>query len=155
MTFQITALPAETFAPLFEMSDAELAERLAVRVVAETSPGYPCRVSLADAEVGDELILVNYAHQTGASPYRATHAVYVRKGVAEAAPAAGEVPQVLRTRTLSLRAFDAKDMIVTADLTEGADLAQALERMLADPSVAYVHIHYAKPGCYAAKAERA
>jgi hypothetical protein len=155
MTFQITALPAETFAPLFEMSDAELADRLAVRVTADASPGYPCRVSLADAELGEELILVNHDHQPAASPYRATHAVYVRKGATTASLAKDEVPAQLRSRMLSLRAFDAAGMIVTADLVDGPALDEALERLLAEPAVTYVHIHYAKPGCYAARAERA
>jgi hypothetical protein len=27
--------------------------------------------------------------------------------------------------------------------------------MLADPHVAYLHAHYAKPGCYAARIDRA
>ncbi len=46
-------------------------------------------------------------------------------------------------------------MIVAADLVEGQNLAGALDRLLADPATAYVHIHYAKFGCYAARADRA
>jgi hypothetical protein len=155
MRFQITALDAERFDPLFAMSDQELADRLAVRVTATSNPGFPCRVSLADAEVGDELILVNHEHQPDASPYRAAHAVYVRKGVRQARPAVGEIPEQLRSRMLSLRAFDDQAMIVGADLVEGEKLGPALEALLADPAAAYVHIHYAKYGCYAARADRA
>ena len=155
MRFQITALDAERFAPLFAMSDRELADHLAVRVTATSSPGFPCRVSLTDAEVGDELILVNHEHQPGASPFQAAHAVYVRKGVRQARPAVGVVPEQLRTRMLSLRAFDDRAMIVGADLVDGEKLGPALEALLADPAAAYVHIHYAKYGCYAARADRA
>lgn len=155
MTFQITALRAESFAPLFEMTDEALAERLAVRMVADFRPGYPCRVSLTDAEVGEALILVNYDHQPAASPYRAAHAVFVRKNAVQARPSQGEVPEALRARMLSLRAFDQDDMIVAADLVDGQQLAPALERLLADPAASYVHIHYAKYGCYAARADRA
>jgi len=108
-------------------------------------------VSLADAEVGDELILVNHEHQPGDSPYRAVHAVFVRKGVEQARPAPDEVPDVLTRRVLSLRVFDGRDMMVAADLVDGTELAPALVRLLADPAAAYVHIHYAKPGCYAAR----
>jgi hypothetical protein len=155
MTFQITALPAEPFADLFALSDQDLAEHLAVRVIADAKPGYPCRVSLADAEVGEELILVNHQHQPSATPYRATHAVYVRKGARQARPAIGEVPEQLRSRMLSLRAFGDDGMIVTAELAGDAAIAPALDQLLAEPNVAYVQIHFAKFGCYAARAERA
>jgi Protein of unknown function (DUF1203) len=155
MSFQITALDHQRFAKLFAMSDEELAENLSVRRIATTKPGFPCRVSLADAEIGDELILVNYEHQDSASPYRAAHAIFIRKGVEQAHPAVGEVPELFKGRALSLRAFDDRAMIVTADLIDGADLGPALARLLIDPAVAYVHIHYAKFGCYAARAVRA
>jgi len=155
MSFQISALDAERFGRLFDMSDEELAEHLAVRLTATSKPGFPCRVSLADAEIGDEVILVNHQHQPGASPYQATHAVYVRKGAPQARPAVGEIPELFLARTLSLRAFDDQAMLVGVDLVEGGDLGPALDRLLAEPAAAYVHIHYAKPGCYAARADRA
>jgi hypothetical protein len=155
MTFRITALDHRPFASLFEMPDDELAGHMAIRRTATTKPGFPCRVSLTDADVGDELILVNYQHQTGASPYRAAHAILVRKGVEQAQPAIDEVPALFRSRALSLRAFDNEAMIVAADLiADGKDLGPALDRLLAVPAVSYVHIHYAKFGCYAARADR-
>ena len=46
-------------------------------------------------------------------------------------------------------------MILAADLVDGQDLGPALNRLLANPATAYVHIHYAKFGCYAARADRA
>ena len=155
MSFQITALDDRQFAKYFAMSSDELAANRAVRLTATSKPGFPCRVSLADAEVGDDLVLVNFEHQPGASPYRAAHAIFVRAGVVRAHPAVGETPAVLRTRTLSLRAFDDRGMIVAADLVEGQNLADALDRLLADPAAAYVHLHYARFGCYAARADRA
>ena len=105
MTFQISALDHHRFAMLFALSDRELAANMAVRQIATTKPGFPCRVSLADAEVGEELILVNYEHQPSASPYRAAHAVFVRKGVEQAQPAVNEVPELFKNRVLSLRAL--------------------------------------------------
>ena len=154
MTFLIQALPYEPFAPLFSMSEEALRERRAVRVVADACPGYPCRVSLEDASVGEALILVNHAHHTAATPYAASHAIYVRKDAAQALPAPGEVPGVLSRRPLSLRAFDAQGMMVAADLADGT-VAQGIEAMMADPAVREVHLHNAKPGCFAAKAIRA
>jgi hypothetical protein len=156
MTFQISALDPRLFARFFEMTEGELARHGAVRRTATaTKPGSPCRVSLADAEEGDELLLINYEHQGGASPYRAAHAIFVRKGVEQARPAIGEVPALFHGRALSLRAFDGQSMIVAAGLImDGKELGPALDKLLAEPGVSYVHIHYAKFGCYAARADR-
>lgn len=155
MTFQITALDRARFQPLFAMTDAELRDRMAVRLTADKKPGFPCRVSLADAEIGDELILVNYEHQDTASPYRSSHAVFVRTGVEQAHPEVDEVPELLLSRVLSVRAFSATGMIVSADLLEGRELATAIDRQLGNPVACYLHVHYAKFGCYAARADRA
>lgn len=155
MPFQISALPAEPFAALFAMSEAELAGHGAVRRIADAKPGFPCRVSLEDANPGETLILVNYEHQPAASPYRASHAIYVREKAVEARPAPGEVPALFRTRLLSVRAYDEAGMMTAADVVPGEDLERALESLLADPAVAYLHLHNAKPGCYAARVDRA
>jgi len=154
MSFRITGLPSEPFAPLFALSDAELAERGAVRrIVDGRQPGYPCRISLTDSQPGDELILVNYEHHPVASPYRMRFAVFVRRGE-EQFDAIDEVPAQLRCRTLAVRAFDAEAMMVGWELVEGRDLEAAIERCFADSRAAYIHIHYAAPGCYAARVDR-
>lgn len=155
MTFRITALDPAPFTPLFALGDAALAARNARRVTATASPGFPCRVSLADAEPGETLILVNHAYLTGATPYAGTHAVYVRAGVAAAHPAPGEVPEVLRRRLLSVRAYDADRLMVAAQISEGAVVAPLLEALFARPDVAFVHLHNAGPGCFAAAVQRA
>ena len=152
MSFRITGLPAENFAHLFTMSDAELEAHGAVRRIAEHNA--PCRVSLTDAAPGDEVILVNYEHHPVDSPYRMRFAIWVRKGE-ETYDQVDQVPQQLRTRTLAARAFDADGMMVKFELVEGAKLEGAIERLLAEPRAAYLHIHFAAPGCYAARVERA
>lgn len=155
MDFQINALDHRDFEPLFAMSDAQLAERLAVRRTATSRPGFPCRVSLVDAEPGESLILVNFTHHGAASPFRASHAVYVRQGARQAHPQVNEVPELLRLRRLSLRAFDDAGIMVGAELCEGAQVEAPLRKLLAQPQVESVHIHYAAPGCFAASAVRA
>ena len=155
MTFRITGLPAERFAHLFALSDAELAAQGAVRRIADgRSPGYPCRVSLTDSRPGDELLLVNYEHHPVASPYRMRFAIYVRKGE-ETYDRVGEVPEQLRTRTLAARAFDADAMMLGCEIVDGRDLEATIQRLLADERAAYLHVHFAAPGCYAACVERA
>ena len=152
--FQIQALSPERFAPLFSLSDTALAARGAVRRTADATSGFPCRVSLVDAEPGETLVLVNYEHQAADTPFRASHAVYVREGAVQARLAPGEVPALLRSRTLSLRAFDASGMMLDADLVEGTALEGAAEHMLSDPAVAYLHAHSAKPGCFLCRIDR-
>ncbi len=153
MSFRITGLPAETFACLFSLSDRELAARGAVRRIAD-GEGYPCRISLTDAEPGQEVILTHFEHQPANSPYRASHAIYVRAGE-QTYDAVDQVPEQLRRRLLSVRAFDDKGMMVGADVVDGRELEGAIERLLGDDRAGYLHVHYAKPGCYAARIERA
>jgi hypothetical protein len=154
MAFQITSLPKQDFEHLFTLSPDELAERRAVRMTANKKPGFPCRVSLVDAEIGEEVLLVNYQHQNVDTPYRASHAVFVRLNAEPSKLSADEVPEQLRSRTLSLRAFDEKGMMVASDLAEGRDLEASIEEMFRDPRAAYLHLHFAKAGCYAARVDR-
>ena len=151
MSFRISGLPAEPFAHLFALSDNELAEHGAVREIA--AGRYPCRISLTDAEPGDTLILVNYLHQPANTPYRSRHAIYVREGETRY-EAIDEVPEQLRRRTLSVRGFDDVGMITDADLVEGTELESLVERFFGNPRTRYLHVHFAKPGCYAALIER-
>jgi hypothetical protein len=155
MNFRITGLLAERFAPLFSLTDDELAQQGAVRRIADArQPGYPCRISLTDSQAGDELILANYEHHPVDSPYRMRFAVYVRKGE-ETYDRVDEVPEQLRARTLAVRAFDTDAMMVGWELIEGRELTDAIERLFANPRAAYLHAHYAAPGCYAARIDRA
>ncbi len=155
MAFQITPLPAASFAHLAGLSAEQLAAHHALRVTADKKPGFPCRVSLEDAEAGEEVILVHYLHQPANTPFQASHAVYIRPHAPEARLSPNQVPEQLRTRILSLRGFTESSMLCEADLADGTVLEQGLEKLFALPQVAYIHIHYAKPGCYAAKANRA
>ena len=152
MHFRIQGLPAATFAPLFALSDDELAQQGAVRQIADGPR--PCRISLTDAKPGDELILVNYEHHAVASPYRMRFAIYVRQDE-ETFDAVDAVPEQLRTRTLAVRAFDGNAMMTGWELVEGARLEETIERLFANPRAAYLHVHFAAPGCYAARVERA
>jgi hypothetical protein len=155
MGFRICGLPAEDFGHLFTLSEEELAGQRAVRQIADgRRPGYPCRVSLTDARPGDELLLLNYEHHAVATPYRMRFAIYVREGE-ETYDAINDVPEQLLLRMLAVRAYDADAMMAGCELTDGRSLAAAIERLFANPRADYLHIHFAAPGCYAARATRA
>ena len=155
MGFRITGLSNEAFTSLFGLTDEDLAARGAKRYVADAKPGFPDRVELRDAEPGESVILVNHRHQPADTPYQASHAIFVLEGAGARYDRVDEIPEVLRPRTISLRAFDAAHMMVDADLVEGGVLEGAIDSLLANPEVDYIQAHYAKRGCYAARIERA
>lgn len=155
MDFRITGLAAAEFAPLAALDETELARRGVVRCAVDAEPGYPCRVSLRDAPVGARVLLLNYEHLPVASPYRSRHAIYVDPAAPQARLQPNEIPAMLERRLLSLRAFDAAGMMVDADVVEGGLLAQGIRRLLDAPGAEYLHVHFAKRGCYAARVERA
>ncbi len=153
--FRIIGLPAEQFAPLFTMSEAELAANGAVRRIADDRvPGYPCRISLTDSRPGDTLLLINHEHHAVDSPYRMRFAIYVREGETRF-DAVNHVPEQLRLRTLAVRGFDAAGMMRGWALVDGREVESEIARLLADAETAYLHLHFAAPGCYAARVERA
>jgi hypothetical protein len=155
MNFRILGLSPEPFQPLFGLTDQELAQRGAKRYVADAKPGFPDRIEMRDAELGEPLILVNYQHQSADTPYRASHAVFVREGAQHRYDACDEIPEVLARRTISLRAFDAAHWMVGGELHEGRQLEAGIRKLLGQPEVAYLQAHYAGRGCYAARIERA
>jgi len=155
MSFRIQALKYDSFAHYFGLSDAELRARRALMRTADKRPGFPCRVSLEDARLGERVLLIHHEHLPVESPYRASHAIYVRESAANKVCEIDEVPELFRTRVLSLRAFDSDALIIDADVVAGAELERKLEGMLINDAVAHVDIHFAKTGCFAARALRA
>jgi hypothetical protein len=153
--FQVVGLPSSLFESLYGLSEQELAERGIEVKVADAPRGFPCRVSLQDAPVGARMLLLNFEHQPANTPYRSRHAIFVQEGAKEAHPGVNEVPEVLASRTLSVRAFDAAGQMVDALVVNGREAGQAFERLLAVPGAAYLQVHNAGRGCYAARVDRA
>lgn len=154
-SFQMISLPVEPFAPLFDESDPALREKGVRRLLADESPGYPCRVSLADAEVGETVLLLPFTYHDVASPYRASGPIFVRQGARRAAPLPGDVPPMFRHRLQSVRAYDAEAMMVGAEVVAGTDLEGAIMRLFARSEVDYLHVHNASPGCFNCRVIRA
>lgn len=155
MSFRILGLDPAPFRHLYGLPEEALARHGAQRMVAPTPHSFPDRIELRDLDPGETAILLNFEHQPADTPFRSRHAIFVREGAETAFDAVGVVPEVLRIRPISLRAFDADGMMIDADLAEGAALEPLIARFFADPRTAYLHAHYAKRGCYAARIERA
>jgi hypothetical protein len=154
MSFRVRGLPAQPFQPLFGLPDAELARHGAIRMSVDKPIGFPCRIELRDASPGDTVLLLNHEHLPVDTPYRSSHAIFVREGATETVDLRDTVPPALLRRQVALRALDARDMMVAAEVVDGANLQEAIERLLADPAVDYLHAHNAARGCYMARIER-
>jgi hypothetical protein len=155
MSFRVLGLDPDQFSHLYGLSDADLAAAGAKRFVVDATPGYPDRVEVRDLGVGERAILLSYEHQPANTAYRSRHAIFVREGASRALDVADVIPDAIRIRPISLRAFSGDDDMVDADLVDGDALVPLIERFFSNPAVAYLHAHYAKRGCYAARILRA
>lgn len=153
-TFQLVGIDPAPFEALFDLTDEQLAAHGAVRRVATESPGYPCRVSLEDAQPGDELLLLPYEHHPTSSPYRSSGPIFVRRGATQRTLAPGEVPPYVTRRLISVRAYDAAGMMIGAAVRDGPEVRSEIERCLDDPRVAYLQLHNAKQGCFSCHVQR-
>ncbi len=154
MSFTVTGLSPEPFRPLFGLDAAALAEQGVIRVHIDAPASAPCRITLDDAEPGETVLLLNHEHLPVDTPYRSRHAIYVREIAQEAAVFSNALPPALERRLLALRAFDRDHMMVEAEVVEGREAAPLIEAWLAGEKVAYLHAHYARRGCFAARIDR-
>ena len=155
MAFRISGLSAEPFRHLYGLSDAELAKHGVIRYVVNETPGFPDRVEMRDGAVGETMLLINHVCQPADTPYRASHAIFVREGAEAIYDKVDEVPDVMRLRLMSLRAYDKNGMMLDADIVEGKDIEGVIKRFFANPAIDYIHAHNAKRGCYSGRIDRA
>ena len=151
--FKIKAIE-EDFNDLFLLTDSELSKRGATKMIVDTFPGFPCRVSLEDAQIGEEVILLPYQHHKTSSPYQASGPIFIRKNVQKAQLKANKIPKFLNLRYLSLRGYDKTGIMIEATACKGDKLKEALNELFNNQAITYIHIHNARPGCYNCVAER-
>ncbi len=155
MSFRITGLSAEPFRHLYGLSDQDLASHGVKTYMADTKPGFPDRIEMRDASPGESVLLLNHVCQPANTPYRAAHAIFVREGAEDAYDRVDEVPEVMRTRLLSLRAYDAEGMMLDAEVVDGKEIEAVITRLFTSPDSSYIHAHNAKRGCYSGRIDRA
>jgi hypothetical protein len=152
MAYRVTGLDPEPFRPLFALSDEQLEDRGMKRMTV-TNPTFPCRVSLVDRPIGEQVVLLNHVSHDVANPYRASHAIFVAN--AEKAEYVDEVPPVFVPRVLSLRGFDKEGMMAEALITQPGQADAGIRKLFDNPEIETIHAHNAARGCFAAKVERA
>jgi hypothetical protein len=155
MSYRISGLSPSRFEHLFGLDDQALASLGVSRRLVTPGEGVPDRIELRDARAGEHVLLLNYMHQPANTAYQSRHAIFIVEHAAQAADVVDSVPAVMTSRLISLRSFDAAHEMISADVAHGSELEPLIIQQLAHPQVAYLHAHYAKPGCYAALIERA
>ena len=154
MTYRIEGLRPEECSGLPGLADEQLARRGALRVIADSKPGFPCRISLEDAEPGETLILFNHVSHDVPTPFRSAYAIYVREGIREPARYVDETPPVFEGRALSLRGFDSKGILRGALLALPGEADAKIRALFERPEIETIHAHNAAAGCFAAKIVR-
>lgn len=154
MSFRILGLPLEPFRELLHADPETLRQRGVVVQIVDEPHSAPCRITLEDAEIGEEVLLLSYQHLQSASPYAATGPIYVRRKAVERFDGVGTVPDQQRRRLLSVRAYDTYDMMVESEVVAGTDLVPLITGYFENPAISYLHVHNARAGCYACRVER-
>jgi hypothetical protein len=154
MNHQLRGLEPALFEGLFSLDDEALVARGMRWMHSDAPVGFPCRISLEDAPVGEPVLLLPFTHQDGRSPYRASGPIFVRRGRKQAARIVNALPPYLTLRPLSVRAYDAADEMVDADIVDGAAAAPLIDRYLSRADVSYLHLHFARRGCFACRVDR-
>jgi len=155
MNFLISGAPMERFSKLFKLSDEELKSHRAIRCIADSKPGYPCRVSLKEAEPGETVLLLPYMHHEVNGPYQSSGPIFVRENAKAANLAVNELPEVVKSRLMSVRAYSKDSLMLASAVVEGSNLVAQIAEFFADEAVAYLHLHNAKPGCFSCRVDRA
>jgi hypothetical protein len=153
--FQFVALGVDQFRRLFAMSDVELASVGARRMTVDSQPGFPCRVSLMDAAVGERVILTHFQHHPAHSAYQSSGPIFVRERAQTARPEVNEIPRMFSHRLLSVRAYDEDAMMRAARVVEGQALEDTIRHFFTDEATSYLQIHNAAPGCFNCTVQRA
>lgn len=154
MTYAINGLSPELFDRYRGLDDAALAGLSARRLLATAKPGFPCRVSLEDADEGEPMILLHHVSHDVATPYRSAYAIFIREAATIAARYRDTLPPAFANRPLAMRAFSSDGMLTSARLALPGQAEATILELLADRSIDYIDVHNAAHGCFAARVER-
>ncbi|MBL4643488.1 MAG: DUF1203 domain-containing protein [Flavobacteriaceae bacterium] len=147
INFKISAI-ANTYNPLFELTSEELSEKNMVKMLVDANPGFPCRVSLEDAEIGEKVLLLPLEYHKTTSPYKASGPVFIRKNAVKVDLAVNEIPAMLYKRQQTLRVYNTNGMMIAAKSPSADALRNEIETLLKNPKASYIQVHNTNPGCY-------
>mgnify|MGYP000739784984 CR=1 FL=1 len=154
ISFRFIPLDHTLFQHYFKMDTNERLRHKAMLIKVDQKPGFPCRVSLEDAEIGEVVLALNFTYLNAASPYHSSGPIFVREGYHSKAYEVNKVPEMCFRRPQSLRAYSKDDIMLDATIAEGKDIYITIKHFFSQSEISYIHIHNAKPGCFNARIER-
>jgi hypothetical protein len=148
VNFVIKALDKKQFSKLVNLNEQELVKYKGSWITVDVNPGYPCRVSLIEARVGERVLAVPFLYHNVDSPYHASGPIFVRENAETAKLGVNEIPEILKERLLSVRSYNTQQVMIHAEILQGNELAKGIKNQLLNSEVEYIHIHNANPGCF-------
>lgn len=151
-TFRIVPLPTEIADEARRAASAGTADH--AFVTADTPTGYPCRHCLRWAQPGERMILFPYASIPAGRPYAESGPIFVHEEPCERYAATHEYPAEFRSGRV-LRAYDAREMMIDAQMLDGAEPEALIETLLENPQTEFLQVRSASRGCFTMRIERA
>jgi hypothetical protein len=151
--FRIVAID-NNYNELFKLTEKELADKSMIKMIVDQKPGYPCRVTLEDAEVGEEVLLFPFEYHKTKSPYKASGPIFIRKNTLKATLEINKIPEMLFKRNQTLRAYDKNGIMINAISPETSELKKGIETLFSNSIASYIQIHNTNPGCYNCQVNR-
>lgn len=110
---------------------------------------YPCRHCLREAPGGKGMLLLSHQAPEPRSVYGHLTAIFLCAHPCTRFEEPDVVPQIVRNRHVSLRAFRSDGMMLyeANELIEGEGHGAAIRRIFDRDEVAYINAHTAKAGC--------
>jgi hypothetical protein len=151
LSFRIVALPTEVADGARRATASGIPDHAAI--IADSPQGYPCRHCLRWAQPGERMILFPYAAIPSGRPYSETGPIFVHADPCERYAATDEYPAEFRKGRV-IRAYDAQQNIIAAEVVNGSEPEAIIEKFFEKPETAFVHVRSASHGCYTMKIER-
>ena len=128
----------------------------AVRRMPAGAAGAPCRHCLRLADAGEPVLLGSYDLPGPRGIYWTPSPIFLHAGPCRRFEAADTVAPIIRSRLVSVRAYDADEMCLydLGQVVEGWEVDAPLSRALDDPRTRFVNVHTARPGCLLCRVER-
>ena len=122
-------------------------------VVADSDTGFPCRHCLRWAKRGERMILFPFSAIPSGRPYSEIGPIFVHADSCKRYEVTEVFPPDFREGRV-IRAYDAGQNIIAAELVNGSEPEAIIEKFLEEPETAFVHVRSASRGCYTMRVER-
>jgi hypothetical protein len=119
--------------------------------------GYPCRHCLGAIAEGEDYLTLAYRPFPALQPYAETGPIFLHAEACTPYEGADILPPMLESPDYIVRGYGYDDRIVygSGGVVMTAEIISRAEDLLADPTIAYLHVRSARNNCYQCRIERA